>query len=408
MKYYKNIELAKMYQVSIDTISNWIHSSIEGKLELQLYNSGKRIYIVDSPFNHYQLKNLAEKSRRFKNKKYLKPIQAADSFYSTYSDKDIINIIRGIDLEREIPLKYCFFGCGAALWNQQAEAIWAQQPGTVLPNTKSLLRYTKNLVEDYLENYSKINIIEIGPGNAIPSRELIKQVFDSGKLGKYIAYDISTDMQEFAHKNLITWFGKDFPYEFYCGDITRDSFPELVFSNSIAKTDNGVCNMFLFIGGEIENDRLYQEQLKNIAKSMGKNDILILEHGLDNDRSKHNFTFYEETAPINNEDLKFRGQVLDYLGITPDTYDVERYYSYEKKAKVVDIVLECDYKISVDINKSKYQLLLNKNEHITIWRYNSHTYLDVINEIGNAGFELVMTSTTVDGSSIIVVGRLQV
>ena len=65
MKYFKNTELAKLYNVSEKSVRNWIEATKKGKLQLQLYEGGSKAYIANTTKNTLMLEDLVEKGKKY-------------------------------------------------------------------------------------------------------------------------------------------------------------------------------------------------------------------------------------------------------------------------------------------------------------------------------------------------------
>ena len=67
LKYFKNTELAKIYNVSEKSVRNWIQAARSGKLDLQLYEHNGRLAIANITKNTETIKKLAENGKKYKN-----------------------------------------------------------------------------------------------------------------------------------------------------------------------------------------------------------------------------------------------------------------------------------------------------------------------------------------------------
>src|SRR3977135_3551409 len=98
MLYFKHSELAIQYHVSLRTVHNWIEATKLGKLELTLYVEGNKSYIANKDRNVATITQLISSRRKYRNTKASKTITPNPEFYTLYSNDQIYDIIRNLEI----------------------------------------------------------------------------------------------------------------------------------------------------------------------------------------------------------------------------------------------------------------------------------------------------------------------
>jgi len=137
MKYFKNTELAKLYNVSEKTVRNWVQAAAEGKLDLRLHTENDKQYVANLSHNTSLIEELAKKGKKYKNSRGFKTIKPTAEFYKLYDPKQIMDIIANLDIYKEIPLQYSYFNSGAKRWDAYTQNLAKQDTPNSLRNTKA-------------------------------------------------------------------------------------------------------------------------------------------------------------------------------------------------------------------------------------------------------------------------------
>lgn len=215
-------------------------------------------------------------------------------------------------------------------------------------------------------------------------------------------------MLEILSKNIKNWFENKVDFEGIVGDITRDTFQSTAFRNISYEEENAsVINVILYLGGSVENDSNYSQQLGIINSSMSSNDIFILEQGVDNGTKDLRFRFGRENIQSQTADLAHRKMVLDLLGIDESLYSVERFYSDDLKAKVINVRFTKDIVVSIESKSINRNLTFQKGDALTIWRYNCHSTMEVVKELFESGFLLLSATTSTNKESAIFISEIR-
>lgn len=394
MKYFKNTELAKLYHVSEKSVRNWIEATESGKLDLQLFEKNNKNYIANTSKNTILIENLVEKGKKFKNTRGSKTVHPHSKFYEQYSQDQIFDIISSIDIYRELPYEYSFFGKGAHLWDEYAQSLLKNPAPNPLTNTIQLLDLTRDYLDKALAGYGKINIVDVGAGNSLPVKRLLKDLLDEGKLHRYIALDISGEMIEIAKKNIREWFDDKVPFEGHVKDIRHQRFDDLVAADSFGSKDNAIVNVVLFLGGTIANFRQPERVLANIHESMGKHDLLIMSRRLDSPSARRYFDFVTGNDRASHI---FRGKMLlELLGIDASMYSMEQFFDEGDRARKVEVALNVALTINFEFKGQTRSISLNKDDRILLWRATHQTLYEVIQQFKEAYFNPLLTAKSKD------------
>src|SRR4051812_36092554 len=246
MKYFKNTELAKLYNVSEKSVRNWVDATRQGKLDFQLHEQAGKFYIANTSKNSILVETLVEKGKKYKNSRGLQVIRPTEKFYSLYTPKQIFDIISNMGIHREVPLQYCYFDGGAERWDQYTQNLLKEGSSNPLTNTITLLELNLPYLDKLLKNYNKVNIIDIGVGNALPIRSVLEHFVEQRKLNRYIALDISAEMLKIAEHNVASWFGRRVHFEGHIRDFNYDRFDDLLVADSFGTEGASTVNLIFF------------------------------------------------------------------------------------------------------------------------------------------------------------------
>src|SRR6185437_14061690 len=100
-----------------------------------------------------------------------------------------------------------------------------------------LLRLTTPYLDLLFEDFIHINIVDVGVGNCLPVRKLLEHFLEQGKLARYIGIDVSSDMIEFARRNIELWFGDKITFEGYVRDFSHERFRDILLPEILDKDE---------------------------------------------------------------------------------------------------------------------------------------------------------------------------
>ncbi|HEY5667591.1 MAG TPA: L-histidine N(alpha)-methyltransferase [Candidatus Saccharimonadales bacterium] len=400
MKFFKNTELAKIYNVSEKSVRNWIQASEESKLDLRLFEHNDKKYIANTARNTSIIEELVERGKKYKNSRSFKTVRPSDKFYKLYSTKQIIDIISNLDIYQESPLQYTYFNSGARRWDDYTRHLLKDDASNALTNTVNLLEINQAYIDELVKNYTSVNIIDLGVGNALPVRQILSHFLESHQLKRYIGIDISQDLLDIAQQNITAWFNGQVKFEGYIRDIVYERFDDLLVSEAFGADAGLTINLVFFLGGTLANFREPDHALATIHDSMGKNDLLFFTKKLDNDKSRR---FFELATPGNQAiDL-----VLALLNIDKSYYTLDQLFDEGKKAREVYARLEIALAVEFELGGQKRVVEFNKGDRILLWRAKHQSAIEIIEQFDKCGLDLLQSSRSIDQTYILTVSKLQ-
>ena len=403
MKKYKNTELAKQYKVSEKTIRNWIENGKKRQVNLEIINDGKREYIADTPTNHLVMKDLSQKGRKFKNKLQKVVVSPDQDFYDLFNTEQVIDIVKNIENNREIPHKYTYFNGGAESWDKYVKGVMSSGAPITANKTKLALQQDKDYIYNLVKDSDGVNIVDIGPGNGMPIKEFVSFLIKEKLLRKYIAIDYSPQILKIVQKNMRDWFGDSIEIECFQKDITQDNIQEILFMNS----SDRVPNIVLFIGTTIENQMHYDHTLANVKVGLGSNDYFFLGQLLDTEKSNSYLEFYNEEKVNDIDDIDLELMVPNLLNLNLSHYNVKRYYNLETKSSIICLKFKLDIEINYKFQNMERKVFLGKDEELVIYRHNHHTLFEVTSKLYNLGFSILHINTSSDLDHMMSISKIK-
>lgn len=405
VKYFKNTELAKLYNVSEKSVRNWIHAASEGKLDLELYNENNRFHIANTSQNTFEIEQLVKKGKKYKNSRSFKVVTPTLDFYKRYNNKQIFDIIANIDIYREVPHQYSYFNSGAKHWDTYTHKLMEEKLPNSLTDTIELLDLNTDYLNALIGKYDGVNVVDIGVGNGLPVKNLLQHLAEKKLLRRYIALDTSHDMLDIARKNITDWFGDGVRFEGYIKDANYDKFESLLIGDTFNKGDQSILNMVLFLGGTIANLREADMPLRTIRNSLGKDDLFILSRKLDTPASRR---FFDFAAGTEDSKLKLKEKIiLDMLGVDESFYTVEQFFDETQMARVIQVKLNIDLSIKFELEGNYRIIELNKGESILLWRATHQKMRDVLNQLEGNGFENLQATRSISQQYLQVISKIK-
>src|SRR5581483_9848106 len=295
MLYFKNTELAEQYHISLRTVLNWIEAAKEGRLDLELYDKDGKTYIANTPRNITEIEKIVEDRKKYRNTRGFKVIAPKPELYDLFNRKQLFDIISDLDVHHETQCQYSYFDEGADKWDELAWRQVEETSPNYLRSTVKLLEVNQSYIDELLAPYKRVNLVDIGPGNALPVKELLGHLLEQGRLGRYIALDMSPRMLEIVRRNVEEWFGGKVQFEGHQIDINYDRFADLLADEYIKQDAGSTINLVLAFGGTLTNLNSPERALKVIQSSMGRHDLLMYTLKLDTERSRNYFSHLSQS-----------------------------------------------------------------------------------------------------------------
>lgn len=405
MLYFTRQELSYTYGVSVKTAQNWVRAAKEGRVKLDLIEDGRYTYVARTPGNIATLEKMADERKKYRPHATSEIVKPRPEFYSYYTEPQIFDIMKNLEVHRELPRQYNYFDAGAQRWDEYTQRLASQDSLNMITTSQRLLAAAEDYIDSLLGRYKRVNVVDIGVGNALPTRELLAHLLEQGKLGRYIAIDISDEMLQIAERNVKEWFDGRVAFERYEMDITREHFNNLLAEDYIKDEKEEVVNLILLLGGTLYNLRDPDSGYRVIRESMGARDILVHTQGLDSTSSRRYFDF--NAQPSKPVLPPIHGFVVDMLNIEPSAYKLELGYDEQTRQRFERIRFETPLTIEFEFSIGKRRITFDKGDSVLVWRFWQQTFLEVIEQFERNGFHLLGTLQTPNRVGLLTVSQLK-
>jgi uncharacterized SAM-dependent methyltransferase len=377
-----NAEISRLCNVTRATVTNWVANAMQKENNLELVTNNNKVQVIKNEHNLAELNRLKILGQKHSNKAFLKETKPDDKFYSLFSDSQIIEIINSLKTSKEISLKYTYINGGAKIWNDyHIESIKNGQYSATQKESKMLCQ-SLEFLRDRLESFEKVNVVDVGPGNALIAKNFIDLLNKEKKLNKYIAVDISIEMNQIAIANIKQWL-PDIQTESYVRDVENENIADILYKN---KKQGHTINIVLFVGGTLGSLTDKYQFLRNLRASVDEGDIVIFTTKLDN-----------LTDRVELEHIKDKSSRLlwipQMLGVDVENCDIIRKYDDRINAKTAYLVLDKDYTIKFNFSGVETVINLLKNEQILIWQFHLSTISELINELDKSKLRIIQLIT---------------
>ena len=401
MLYFKHSELANKYHVSLKTVHNWIDAAKTGKLDLELTEKGSRSYISNVAKNLSLLEKLSSNGKKYRNARFHKVVTPKPEFYDIYNKRQILDIVSNITVHREIPRQYNYFDKGATNWDDWLTHLENDQSPNILNRTLELVETNMRSLELLINGFTKVNIIDVGVGNAAPAKGIIDFLHKKKLLNRYIALDISEAMLDIAERNVNEWFGGDVKFEGYARDVSYERFDDLLVEEMLSKGGEKTLNLVLLLGGTPTNLRVYSDMMRVIYASIGENDLIMYADKADSEVARRYLDFSpnpgQHTLSPNH---RF---ILNLLNIDDSLYDVEMGFDKAKRMRFIRIILKTPITIKFEFPDTDREIQLEKGDPLLLLRVWHKSSVEIIDEFSKVGFQLLQSSVTKDRQYVLTI-----
>lgn len=405
MQYFKHSEITDTYKVSLKTVHNWIDAGKQGKIALQLHKEKGRTYILKTSDNVLILKRLSEKGRKYRNSLHHKVIKPTSDFYKIYDRRQILDIITSLDVHGEIPRKYNYFEDGATNWDNWLQRLAKDETHNLLKGSIQLMHENLSAFDRHLQGFDKVNVIDLGIGNAYPARELLGHLINKGTLNRYIGIDISERMLHIARQNVEEWYGDKVNFEGYIRDISFEHFDDLLVEDMLGQESTKTINLVLLLGATPTNFRSFEDVFKAVYNSVSSKDLLVYTDKPDTENSRRYFDFNASGVSKLSPNHKY---ILDLLNIDESLYDAEMGYDEHQKMRYVRVKINTPITIDFSFDNSERSVQLEKGDTILLLRVYHFTALEIISTCENAGFSLLQSSLTQDRQYFLSISGVEI
>ncbi|HYW22349.1 MAG TPA: L-histidine N(alpha)-methyltransferase [Nodularia sp. (in: cyanobacteria)] len=327
----------------------------------------------------------------------IRVVEPSSEFYSIFSKQEVLELIQALERRREIPLKFSYKGRGAKIWNDFYEKYvvpkWYEKSNVEV----ELLKQNFEYINGSYQNCSTINIVDVGAGNSYPVKKLVSQLDKLGRINKYIALDISSELLVLSKANFTKWFPL-IGFESHTVDIESSPIPANILQTSTSSQINDIANVFLHLGVTIGNHQDRVKVFQNFRNSMNANDLLV---------------FTNETGSHSQWDGKVRGGckyhveglytwITNKMGISSEDCELVRKYDVKTDSITANIKFLQNYTFSFSQWGIDEKLQISKDEEITIWKHHKYELPELTQELEKAGLKIVHSSCDKYQSHIMV------
>ena len=394
MDFLKRGETANKYNISGTTLDNWIDRAVAGENNLQVQVVDKKVKLLDNLDNHLELQKLANEAKIFKNKIALKKCNVSEEFYKVFNPEEQAEIYSDLINKKEVNLKYYYKNGGAYLWDKFYHTNFAK----IKSSTEKLIENSLDTISSNLDEYRKVNVIDIGTGNGYPVKDILELLTKENKLNKYIGIDISPTMLEIATKNISEWF-TNLEIKTLVRDVENTKFTNIFLQEKAESND--IVNLALYIGNTLQNQTDRVSVLKNFRAGLMSGDLLMFNISLDNDMTRSDLGYVKH-----DEDDEKYAWIPKLLRIDVLSCKVILKYEEKNHRKIKALDLDKDYEITFDLFGSKKVVNLSRGEHIIRWQHYLYTIPEVIQDIQEAGLQLIKLECDKTGSNAILICRV--
>ncbi|MDB9314625.1 L-histidine N(alpha)-methyltransferase [Spirulina sp. CS-785/01] len=288
----------------------------------------------------------------------MKQVQATPKFYHLFSGQEINNLVQHIQNYQTIPFKWFYRGKIIENWQQ----IIQKQKQAAFSTLKSDARFLKEgllWIDKQQELTEPLTIVDIGVGNAEPVKTLVDILTKAGLLTQYIAIDISREMLSLAETNLKNWF-PDLTFLGYQGDLETQSVLEIINPEKLAPQGQ---NLWIYIGGTIGNNENRIQVLKNLQKSLGEGEYLLLTCSLRFTDSQDQYTLKDHISV----DVAY--YIAELLDILPEDIEIEGKFDQATNTFLTNLIFKEDYQVKIESAGTLKTVHFPKGERFNIYRY---------------------------------------
>ncbi len=392
--FFKNTELARLYGVSEATVRNWVKSTKEGKLKLELASHDGRSYVAKSIRNISIVERLIKQNRKYRNTLAVKPITASQKLFDVYSEAEVYDIVRNIELHHEIPHQYVYFEAGVPEWAEYARRQMTASTPNTLTRTIELLEDSFEYIDRHLVGFTKINIIDIGVGDASPVKGLIEHLIEQGKMGRYIGIDFSEGMLGLAQTRLEEWFGDKVRFEGHKRDISHERFTDIIAGDYVDRDTDSV-NLVLLLGATPCNFRNRDDAFRVVCESLNQDDLFIYTDKLE-PRNAPPEWLELEARHAKPEISRQHRIVLEFIGVDESLYDFEIGFDAQSGYRFARAVMKTALTLRFAFGGGERVINLEKGDSLILWRCWQTTPHSLVHLLEDNGFYILQNSHSED------------
>jgi|688.fasta_scaffold151388_2 uncharacterized SAM-dependent methyltransferase len=391
MRSFTQAEVSRICNVSRVTVNRWVELSIEGKNNLQLDTSTNKVRILDNAHNEAELKRLSATASKYQGGE-VKKVVLSEEFYKFFSFEERIEIFNDLQYNSQINLKYVYKNVGAEYWDK----FYRNSGSKVVDFVDEVLDICFEDFLYYLPKNSKTNIIDIGPGNGYPVKNLLQKLDKTKRLSKYLALDISEEINHLTVNNIKKWF-PDLQCLSYQADVEYGKVSNIFLENK----EKNESNLILHLGNTLcnYNDRL--QVLKHLSFGITPDDLLVLTFTLDVPENKAEINY------VKNDDSGIKDWLPRLLGIDIENCEIVGEYNEKLNCKTAGFQLDKDYEIEFKLANRTETLYLKAGQTINDWKHYLVDIVQFVEEARAAKLEILELKTDNRGSNALAICRIK-
>lgn len=376
--YKKQVEVAREFGVTEATVHNWIKASENGNNNLKIHIQNDRKFLIKDEHNRSEMTRLKEKGRKHASNTNEMVVYAdEEKLNRMFGENNLGHFINYLNIHKKIPIKYGYFDGGAVLWDK----YYRNTNYGVLD--RDTLDKTFHMIWSHIEKYKYVNIIDLGPGNSLSSLDFVKKVEEKGRLLNYHLADISHDMAHIACQNAIKRLDKKYVSKSII-DFETQSLQDVLFDLKKGYDYNEVCNLILFLGGNIGIGTSLEDQvriLSNIKDGMNYGDLLYTSCAYDRESIRTEFPLSKVDSRDNNEML-----IIYALGVEDTHFKREFKFNPDTGCRELNLILK--YPLTINFKENGAMIRFSGNEKINVYNHRRDSFELISEKMKLVGLEL--------------------
>lgn len=406
--YFKNVELADCYSIGESTVRNWIKLAKDGRLPLKLQKVNGRVHIAKLNSNIEIIEKLLVQNKKYRNSRAVKTISPKPEFYRVFQKHHIHDLIRSLELYKEVPLKFTYFRNGAKIWDEYVTDLYNNQTPSIPVETMNLLRQSEDYIFKRLSKYQKVNFVDIGVGNAIPIKEILGDLIEQCKVDTYTAIDLSPDIIKIATDNIKKWFGDKIRVQSHICDIEQTKFDNLFHDDYLKPDSKSTVNLVTFLGSTPTNFRDMGGAFKTISDSLRPNDLLLYSDKIERNSMTPEWLVFDFNSPrADGHPLTPRHRIVfDLLNLDDSFFDSEVIFDEQKIQRHLRVRLKFAINLKFELETGERTVSLNKGDVILVWRSYQTKRPEIENMLENANLKVIHSSLSDDYQYLLTISEL--
>ncbi len=399
MSIIKNTDVALKYNVSKATVAIWIQKSIDKKNNLQLEKVNNKVYIIDNIHNDLELSKLREEGRKHRRGDLHFDVHPDQKFFDIFSNEAIWEMINHLELKCEIPNKFTFVDDGAEVWDNyyNLNAIDGDYPTP--RRVMNLLDSTLDYLKYKLKDVESINIIDIGQGNSHPVKKWLTQLTKNIVVKRYIAVDVSNQMNEISKRNINEWFPEIEFISYEC-DVEKTYF-DGIFTPLKEELDGSKnINIVLYLGSMIGMHEDKLKVLKNFRQGMDRYDLLMISNTLDSLSNRVDFSYVKNPKADSQNTW-----IPELLGIDIKNCELISKFDNNTNNRMLNLKLDKDYTIHFKVFNKEKRVSLTKGQEINIWKHEMTHLEEVVSDFDKSDLQIINVALERDLSHVLILSE---